>query len=59
LEAAGGGLEASLDSKKFNWFKLVDDDTHFFLSADGLGHFPTVTSLVTDFFIIIFLFLFF
>jgi hypothetical protein len=36
-----------LDSKKLNWFKLVDDVTYFFLSADGLGHCPTVTSLVT------------
>jgi hypothetical protein len=26
---------------------LVDDVTHFFLSADGSGHRPTVTSLVT------------
>ena len=37
MEAAGGGLEVSLDSKKLNWFKLVDDVTHFFLSADSSG----------------------
>jgi hypothetical protein len=42
LEAAGGGLEVSLDSKKLNWFKLVDD---VFFIADSQQNYMAKTGL--------------